>query len=67
MFHSPITANRFGPAYALNPPYALGVQVRLPFPPVPVFPTPNPAASQISQMQALDYDMAARPAAAVER
>ena len=57
MFHSPITANRFGPAYALNPPFALGVQVRLPFPPVPVFPTPNPSASQISQMQALDYDM----------
>ena len=57
VFHSPITANRFGPAYALNPPFALGVQVRLPFPPVPVFPTPNPAASQISQMQALDYVM----------
>jgi outer membrane receptor protein involved in Fe transport len=57
VFHSPITANRFGPAYALNPPYALGVQVRLPFPPVPVFPTPNPGASQISQMQALDYNM----------
>jgi hypothetical protein len=61
VFHSPITANRFGPAYALNPPFALGVQVRLPFPPVPVFPTPNPAASQISQMQALDYDMADSP------
>ena len=61
VFHSPITANRFGPAYALNPPFALGVQVRLPFPPVPVFPTPNPSASQISQMQALDYDMADSP------
>jgi outer membrane receptor protein involved in Fe transport len=61
VFHSPITANRFGPAYALNPPYALGVQVRLPFPPVPVFPTPNPAASQISQSQALDYHMEDSP------
>jgi len=61
IFHSTITANRFGPAYALNPPFALGVQVRLPFPPVPVFPTPNPSASQISQMQALDYDMADSP------
>jgi hypothetical protein len=61
VFHSSITANRFGPAYALNPPFALGVQVRLPFPPVPVFPTPNPAASQISQSQALDYDMADSP------
>jgi outer membrane receptor protein involved in Fe transport len=61
VFHSPITANRFGPAYSLNPPYSLGVQVRLPFPPFPVFPTPNPAASQISQMQALDYDMADSP------
>jgi outer membrane receptor protein involved in Fe transport len=61
IFHSPITANRLGPAYALNPPFALGVQVRLPFPPVPVFPTPNPAASQISQMQALDYDMGDSP------
>jgi carboxypeptidase family protein len=60
-FHSPITANRLGPAYALNPPFALGAQVRLPFPPVPVFPTPNPAASQISQMQALDYDMGDAP------
>ena len=57
IFHSPITANRLGPAYALNPPFALGAQVRLPFPPVPVFPTPNPAASQISQMQALDFEM----------
>src|SRR4030095_12095812 len=57
VFHSPITANRFGPAYALNPPFALGVQVRLPFPPVPVFPTPNPGESQLSQMQALDYNM----------
>jgi len=61
VFHSPITANRFGPAYALNPPFALGAQVRLPFPPVPVFPTPNPSASQISQMQALDYDMKDSP------
>jgi hypothetical protein len=61
IFHSPITANRLGPAYALNPPFALGAQVRLPFPPVPVFPTPNPAASQISQMQALDYDMGDSP------
>ena len=61
IFHSPITANRLGPAYALNPPFALGVQVRLPFPPVPVFPTPNPAASQISQMQALDFDMGDSP------
>jgi carboxypeptidase family protein/TonB-dependent receptor-like protein len=60
-FHSPITANRLGPAYALNPPFALGAQVRLPFPPVPVFPTPNPAASQISQMQALDFDMGDSP------
>jgi hypothetical protein len=60
-FHSPITANRLGPAYSLNPPFALGAQVRLPFPPVPVFPTPNPAASQISQMQALDYDMGDSP------
>ena len=61
IFHSPITANRLGPAYALNPPFALGAQVRLPFPPVPVFPTPNPAASQISQMQALDFDMQDSP------
>ena len=61
IFHSPITANRLGPAYALNPPFALGAQVRLPFPPVPVFPTPNPAASQISQMQALDLDMGDSP------
>jgi outer membrane receptor protein involved in Fe transport len=61
IFHSPITANRLGPAYSLNPPFALGAQVRLPFPPVPVFPTPNPAASQISQMQALDYDMGDSP------
>ena len=61
IFHSPITANRLGPAYALNPPFALGAQVRLPFPPFPVFPTPNPAASQISQMQALDYDMGDAP------
>ena len=61
IFHSPITANRLGPAYALNPPFALGAQVRLPFPPFPVFPTPNPSASQISQMQALDYDMGDSP------
>jgi outer membrane receptor protein involved in Fe transport len=61
IFHSPITANRLGPAYALNPPFALGVQVRLPFPPVPVYPTPNPTASQISQMQALDYNMGDSP------
>jgi len=61
IFHSPITANRFGPAYALNPPFALGAQVRLPFPPFPVFPTPNPSASQISQSQALDYDMQDSP------
>jgi hypothetical protein len=61
VFHSPITANRLGPAYALNPPFALGAQVRLPFPPVPVFPTPNPAASQISQMQALDLNMGDSP------
>jgi len=61
VFHSPITANRLGPAYALNPPFALGAQVRLPFPPVPVFPTPNPSASQISQQQALDYDMEDSP------
>jgi outer membrane receptor protein involved in Fe transport len=61
IFHSPITANRLGPAYALNPPFALGAQVRLPFPPVPVFPTPNPSASQISQMQALDFDMGDSP------
>jgi outer membrane receptor protein involved in Fe transport len=61
IFHSPITANRLGPAYSLNPPFALGAQVRLPFPPVPVFPTPNPAASQISQMQALDFDMGDSP------
>ena len=61
IFHSPITANRLGPAYALNPPFALGAQVRLPFPPFPVFPTPNPSASQISQMQALDYDMGDAP------
>ena len=33
----------------------------MPFPPVPVFPTPNPSASQISQMQALDYDMGDAP------
>jgi outer membrane receptor protein involved in Fe transport len=61
IFHSPITANRLGPAYSLNPPFALGAQVRLPFPPVPVFPTPNPSASQISQMQALDYNMGDSP------
>jgi outer membrane receptor protein involved in Fe transport len=61
VFHSPITANRLGPAYSLNPPFALGAQVRLPFPPFPVFPTPNPSASQISQMQALDYDMGDSP------
>ena len=61
IFHSPITANRLGPAYALNPPFELGVQIRLPFPPVPVFPTPNPSATRISQMQALDYDMRDAP------
>ena len=62
IFHSPITANRLGPAYSLNPPFALGAQVRgIPFLPAPVFPTPNPFASQISQMQALDYDMRDSP------
>jgi hypothetical protein len=63
VFHSTITANRLGPAYALNPPFALGAQVRLPLPfiPPPVFPTPNPSASQISQSQALDYDMKDSP------
>jgi hypothetical protein len=63
VFHSTITANRLGPAYALNPPFALGAQVRLPVPfiPPPVFPTPNPSASQISQSQALDYDMKDSP------
>ena len=63
IFHSPITANRLGPAYALNPPFVLGVQVRLPFLPIPppIFPTPNPSATQISQMQALDYEMQDAP------
>jgi outer membrane receptor protein involved in Fe transport len=61
IFHSPITANRLGPAYALNPPYVLGQQVRFVTFPPPVFPTPNPIASQISQMQALDYDMGNAP------
>ena len=63
IFHSPITANRLGPAYALNPPFGLGAQVRLPIPgvPPPVFPTPNPSASQVSQMQALDYAMGDAP------
>jgi len=61
IFHSPITANRLGPAYALNPPFILGQQIRFVSPTPPVFPTPNPAASQISQMQALDYDMGNAP------
>lgn len=63
VFHSPITANRVGPAYGVNPPFALGVQVRIPVPgiPVPVFPTPNPSASQVSQMQGLDYDITGTP------
>ena len=63
VFHSPITANRVGPAFAVNPPFALGAQVRLPIPgvPPPVFPTPNPSASQISQMQGLDYDITGTP------
>lgn len=70
VFHSTITANRIGPAYGVNPPFALGAQVRIPIPgiPVPVFPTPNPSASQISQMQGLDYDITGTPRlAAVER
>jgi hypothetical protein len=63
VFHSPITANRVGPAFGVNPPFALGAQVRIPIPgiPVPVFPTPNPSASQISQMQGLDYDVTGTP------
>jgi outer membrane receptor protein involved in Fe transport len=63
IFHSPITANRIGPAYSVNPPFALGAQVRLPIPfiPPPVFPTPNPSASQISQSQGLDYDVLGTP------
>ena len=52
-----------GPAFGVNPPFALGVQVRIPIPgvPVPVFPTPNPSASQVSQMQGLDYDITGTP------
>ena len=63
VFYSSITANRVGPAYSVNPPFALGAQVRLPIPgiPPPVFPTPNPSASQISQMQGLDYDITRSP------
>jgi hypothetical protein len=63
IFHSPITANRLGPAYGVNPPFALGAQVRLPIPfiPPPVFPTPNPTASQISLSQGLDYDVQNTP------
>jgi outer membrane receptor protein involved in Fe transport len=63
IFHSPITANRIGPAYGVNPPFALGAQVRLPIPgiPPPVFPTPNPSASQISLSQGLDYDVTGAP------
>src|SRR4029079_5589276 len=56
-----ITANRLGPAYALNPPYILGQQNRVVTVPPPVFPTPKPSASHISQMQALDYDMGNAP------
>jgi outer membrane receptor protein involved in Fe transport len=63
IFHSPITANRLGPAYGVNPPFAIGAQVRLPIPfiPPPVFPTPNPSASQISLSQGLDYDVTNTP------
>ncbi|HET9833120.1 MAG TPA: TonB-dependent receptor [Vicinamibacterales bacterium] len=63
IFHSTITANRLGPAYGVNPPFAIGAQVRIPIPgiPVPVFPTPNPSASQISLMQGLDYDVQSEP------
>jgi hypothetical protein len=63
IFHSPITANRIGPAYGVNPPFALGAQVRLPIPfiPPPVFPTPNPSASQISLSQGLDYNVTDTP------
>jgi hypothetical protein len=63
IFHSPITANRIGPAYGVNPPFALGAQVRLPIPgiPPPVYPTPNPSASQISLSQGLDYDITGTP------
>jgi len=63
IFHSPITANRIGPAYAVNPPFAIGAQVRLPIPfiPPPVFPTPNPSASQISLSQGLDYNVVDTP------
>jgi len=63
IFHSPITANRLGPAYGVNPPFAIGAQVRIPIPgiPVPVFPTPNPSASQVSLMQGLDYDVTGTP------
>ena len=63
IFHSSITANRVGPAYGVNPPFALGAQVRIPIPgvPLPVFPTPNPSASQVSQMQGLDYDITGTP------
>jgi hypothetical protein len=37
--------------------------VRIPIPglPVPVYPTPNPSASQISQSQGLDYDVIGTP------
>ncbi len=63
IFHSPITANRLGPAYGVNPPFALGAQVRIPVPgvPVPVFPTPNPSASQVSLSQGLDYAITGTP------
>ena len=63
VFHSPITANRLGPAYGVNPPFALGAQVRIPVPgvPVPVFPTPNPSASQVSLSQGLDYAVTGTP------
>jgi len=63
IFHSTITANRIGPAYGVNPPFALGAQVRLPIPgiPPPVYPTPNPSASQVSLSQGLDYDVTGTP------
>jgi hypothetical protein len=61
IFHSPITANRLGPAYALNPPFALGAQVRLPFPPVPVFPTPNPPHRRFSRCRRSTIDMGDAP------
>ena len=61
VFHSPITANRLGPAFGVNPPFALGAQVRLPFPACRSFPDAESQCVAISQMQGLDYDITGTP------